>query len=431
MPRGRREGGRWLVLILGLLLLGWVSPPAPGQQPKPGRQQSRPGSQTTGEPISKAGLLEAVKLAAQARNPKQRAELMGYVIEQVRSLGVDFYLTTEDEGELRAAGASPELLAAVRLKSEDQADILALRDWKAIKESRQAADFEAHLKKFPKSEFAALARERFEQLEWDAIKTSEKAADFEAFLKKLPSGKFSATARERLEQLEWEAIKASDKTADFEAYLKKYPEGKSSTLARERIEALEWEAIKASDKTADFEAYLKKYPEGKFAASARERNEQLAWDAIKASDKASDFEAYLKKYPAGKFSATARERMGRLTAASSAGPPRPAADGASRSQESPGVKLVFWSPEELKRQAIKTVTPTYPRRALEARVRGLVRVRVDVSEAGRVLLAEALSGPVMLHDAAEQAARQWVFRPAEHAGATVKAQGVITFNFAP
>lgn len=429
LPKGCCAWAPGFALVLSLLLLCWT--PALSQQGNKPRQQSRPGNKATVEPISKAALLKAVKLAAEARNQEARTELMGLVVEQVAAQGLDFHLTAEDEGELRAAGASRELLSAVRLKSEEQADLTALRDWKAIKESRQAADFEAYLKKHSKSEFAPLARASAEQLGWEAIKTSDRPADFEAFLQKHPESKFAAPARERLEQLEWEAVKDSDKTTVFEAYLKKYPEGKFVAPARERGEQLEWEAIKASDKAADFEAYLQKYPAGKFAALARERNEQLAWEAIKANDKPADFEAYLQKYPSGKFSTSARERVKRLAGTPDASPPKTAAGGAPKSQESLPVVIVLWTSEELSRHAIKKITPSYPARARNANIKGMVRVRVEISEGGKVTLARAIDGPAMLHGTAERAALQWVFRPAERAGAPAKAQGVIAFNFVP
>jgi TonB family protein len=445
LPVARRAGAQWFSLIFSLVMLGWMSgwafgstlpewmQPLSSQQSRQGvkpRQQPRSGNKTSTEPISKAALLRAVKLAAEARDQEERAELMGIVVQQVTAQGVDFQLTTADERELRDAGASSELLAAVRLRSEEKTDLLALRDWRAIKESRQASDFDAYLKKYPKSEFASLARERLEQLEWEAIKANGKAADFEAFLQKHPEGKFVETARERLEQLEWEAVKTSDKTADIEAYLKKYPKSEFAPLARERSEQLEWEAAKGSSKADDVAAFLQKHPEGKFAETAREHLEQLEWEAIKASDKTGDLEAYLKKYPAGKFAAAARERLNRLTASSGQSPPKTTTVAAPSRKESP-VELVFWTSEELTQHAIKKVTPFYPRQARDARVKGMVKVRVDVSEDGRVTLAKGISGPAMLYVAAEHAARQWLFRPAQHAGVPVKAQGVITFNFVP
>jgi hypothetical protein len=56
-----------------------------------------------------------------------------------------------------------------------------------------------------------------------------------------------------------------------------------------------------------------------------------------------------------------------------------------------------------------------------------------VSESGKVIEAKAVSGHPLLRDAAEQAALQWEFDPYKISGATagapVKMQGILTFNF--
>jgi len=67
--------------------------------PKPEQAQVK-------KPISKSGLLEAVRL-----NGLSTQEL----IERVQQRGVSFQLTAEDAEELRQAGARPELIEAVRV----------------------------------------------------------------------------------------------------------------------------------------------------------------------------------------------------------------------------------------------------------------------------------------------------------------------------
>jgi periplasmic protein TonB len=62
---------------------------------------------------------------------------------------------------------------------------------------------------------------------------------------------------------------------------------------------------------------------------------------------------------------------------------------------------------------------------------GKVEVRVVISETGRVIDAKALSGHVSLRNAAEDAARQWVYRPATRDGVPVTAESVLTFTFNP
>jgi TonB family protein len=79
--------------------------------------------------------------------------------------------------------------------------------------------------------------------------------------------------------------------------------------------------------------------------------------------------------------------------------------------------------------ALKKVAPAYPAEARGAHVSGKVAVQVTISEEGRVIEAIAISGPESLHDAAVQAAKQWVFKPTKLDGAPVKVRGILTFNF--
>jgi periplasmic protein TonB len=83
----------------------------------------------------------------------------------------------------------------------------------------------------------------------------------------------------------------------------------------------------------------------------------------------------------------------------------------------------------LQGSALKRVQPTYPPIAKAARAAGAVQVQVTISEEGRVIAADVVSGHPLLKDAALQAAKQWVFKPTELSGVPVKVQGVLTFNF--
>jgi TonB family protein len=66
---------------------------------------------------------------------------------------------------------------------------------------------------------------------------------------------------------------------------------------------------------------------------------------------------------------------------------------------------------------------------MRVRAQGVVRIRVTVSEDGKVIDAKMVSGPPRLREASLYAARQWEFKPAEHSGKPVKVVGVLTFNF--
>jgi TonB family protein len=74
-------------------------------------------------------------------------------------------------------------------------------------------------------------------------------------------------------------------------------------------------------------------------------------------------------------------------------------------------------------------SPAYPDAARESGVSGPVEVAVLVGEDGRVLEAEAVSGPVELREAAVTAARKARFAPTRLAGQLVKIRGRLTYNF--
>ena len=79
--------------------------------------------------------------------------------------------------------------------------------------------------------------------------------------------------------------------------------------------------------------------------------------------------------------------------------------------------------------AVTKVQPRYPAKAKRVNASGPVDVQVTISAEGRVIEAKATSGHTLLREAAEEAARQWVFKPATLNGAPVETQRVLTFLF--
>lgn len=78
---------------------------------------------------------------------------------------------------------------------------------------------------------------------------------------------------------------------------------------------------------------------------------------------------------------------------------------------------------------IRKVAPLYPSDAKSSRISGVVMVRVFISDKGKVIRSEAVSGPQQLRAAAAEAAKQWVFRPLRIGGVPVNTMGLLTFNF--
>ena len=74
--------------------------------------------------------------------------------------------------------------------------------------------------------------------------------------------------------------------------------------------------------------------------------------------------------------------------------------------------------------------PQYPQVARNAGVGGVVRVFVLVDERGKVTV-KGSEGPIMLRQAAEDAARGWTFLPTMVNKRLVRISGYIDFEFKP
>lgn len=80
-------------------------------------------------------------------------------------------------------------------------------------------------------------------------------------------------------------------------------------------------------------------------------------------------------------------------------------------------------------KATQRVNPGYPPSARNLRVTGVVTVHVVVNTEGVVEAVERTNGPVLLQQAAADAARRWKFRPTLVEGQPVRVSGFISFNF--
>ena len=80
-------------------------------------------------------------------------------------------------------------------------------------------------------------------------------------------------------------------------------------------------------------------------------------------------------------------------------------------------------------KAVNLPQPTYPRIAKDGGIHGPVSIQILVSEEGKVLSAQIVSGNPMLTFAARDAAMRARFTPTMLNGQPVKIQGIINYNF--
>jgi len=82
-------------------------------------------------------------------------------------------------------------------------------------------------------------------------------------------------------------------------------------------------------------------------------------------------------------------------------------------------------------KATNLVKPVYSPAALAVRAAGEVNVQVTIDEKGNVISANAVSGHVLLRQAAETAARASKFNPTQLSLQPIKVTGLIVYKFAP
>lgn len=110
----------------------------------------------------------------------------------------------------------------------------------------------------------------------------------------------------------------------------------------------------------------------------------------------------------------------------------PLVDLGSEPPPSPGPKPILKpvSGGVLNGTALNLPPPIYPEAAKRMRTQGVVSVDVILDETGKVVAANASSGPPILRDAAIQAALKARFSPTKLSGQPVKVAGVINYKFA-
>ena len=203
--------------------------------------------------------------------------------EESSLTGADFYFSVDVSvapGEAMAAPPAPDAAPKEPAPALDPAEQAF---WQAIADSHNPSDYRAYLQAYPDGVYAALAKSRTITVQsesgnqatrdasaselafWEAIKDSDNAADYEAYLQQFPRGDFAALARVRLAAAD-EARRLEDER--FEA--------ERAVAEQKAAELVFWQSIEGSDNAADYQAYITTYPMGQFVELARVRMMTLA-----------------------------------------------------------------------------------------------------------------------------------------------------------
>src|SRR5205085_9633523 len=78
---------------------------------------------------------------------------------------------------------------------------------------------------------------------------------------------------------------------------------------------------------------------------------------------------------------------------------------------------------------LQSVSPIYPPLAMQARIQGVVRFNVLVGQDGHIINVTLVSGHPLLVSAAQDALKQWVYRPTLLNGDPVEVVTMVDVNF--
>lgn len=78
---------------------------------------------------------------------------------------------------------------------------------------------------------------------------------------------------------------------------------------------------------------------------------------------------------------------------------------------------------------LEQARPAYPPLAKQARIQGTVRFNTVIGLDGKIIWLQAVSGHPLLIPAAQDAVRQWVYRPTLLNGSPAEVQTAIDVNF--
>jgi TonB family protein len=116
-------------------------------------------------------------------------------------------------------------------------------------------------------------------------------------------------------------------------------------------------------------------------------------------------------------------------------PTQPAVEAATSEKSNSAAKMTSNAAERVQMSADTTdavsrpVKPGYPLLARQMKVQGSVILRALISKDGMIQNLRVLSGPPILASAAEEAVRQWHFKPHFEGSESVETQATITVNF--
>ena len=139
---------------------------------------------------------------------------------------------------------------------------------------------------------------RPEESDWARVKDSVNADDVNAYLKRYPSGVHKPEADSKLDDIYWAQAKSSNSLSAIRDYVNRYQHGRHADEAQGEIARLDWQAVANTNDSGALDDFLKRYPSGQYHDRALARADDVLWS--RTTHDAAGLNTYLQKFPSGK-----------------------------------------------------------------------------------------------------------------------------------
>ena len=163
---------------------------------------------------------------------------------------------------------------------------------------KTTTDCEAFRRKYPNTKHPIL--DKWEECYYKNCNT---ILLLKKYLKDYPSGKYAALARERIDQMSYNSCKS---IPDYTAYIRNFPKGKYVAAATDKIDQLSFNSCSSVSQCKD---YLQQFPKGKFRAQAKAFiDDEELWIQCQSANSKDMYKQYLAKFPNGRHKTEAEQK---------------------------------------------------------------------------------------------------------------------------
>jgi outer membrane protein assembly factor BamD (BamD/ComL family) len=200
------------------------------------------------------------------------------------------------------------------------------KDWASVQETNTITGYSAFAARNPRSEFAAQANERRNELinaAWEKAKEADTTEAYNEFLNAIPGNDFAQEARDRIEELDkqiWEKAQGTNNIAALKEFIGANPSSRYLSAAEKLIEELQfdaaWKKAEKENTVAAWEEIISSFPHRTAWMEEAKSNrfwllpdDQREWETAREKNTLAAYSSFIGNYPDSRFVQTVRAEL--------------------------------------------------------------------------------------------------------------------------